>query len=87
MDEAGELEEDGAEEADAHEGEFGFVTLDRTHTLKSFTAYAEWAKTLHFSKPEEKVGPLLKPHCSNPKNAKRPHQPLLLRPGAGSAAR
>lgn len=30
------------------EGEFGFVTLDRTHTLSSFEAYAHWAKGLHF---------------------------------------
>ncbi len=35
----------------AAESEFGFVTLDRTHTLKSFASYADWAKALHFSDP------------------------------------
>ena len=38
------------------EGEFGFVTLDRTHTLTSFEAYAKWAKALHFGVPYQKVG-------------------------------
>ena len=34
---------------DDGEGEFGFVTLDRTHTLKSFAAYADWVKSVHFN--------------------------------------
>ena len=34
---------------DDGEGEFGFVTLDRTHTLKSFAAYADWVKAMHFN--------------------------------------
>ena len=42
---------EGSPEADAEaskDGEFGFVTLDRTHTLKSFNAYADWVKRTHF---------------------------------------
>ncbi len=41
--------------ADDVEGDFGFVTLDRTHTLTSFEAYAKWAKALHFGLQFEKV--------------------------------
>ncbi len=45
-------EEGGGEgKGDAGENEFGFVTVDRTHTLKSFASYADWAKALHFSDP------------------------------------
>ena len=39
------------------EAGFGFVTLDRTHTLASFEAYARWAKRLHFGLKEGKPGP------------------------------
>lgn len=39
-----------------HHEEFGFVTVDRTHTLRSFAAYADWVKALHFSDPPPKVG-------------------------------
>lgn len=50
--EAKKTETDDAMEIDGTpaegEGEFGFVTLDRTHTLSSFRAYADWAKRLHF---------------------------------------
>jgi hypothetical protein len=31
--------------------EFGFTTLEKEHTLKSFTAYADWIKSVHFSDP------------------------------------
>jgi hypothetical protein len=31
--------------------DFGFVSLDRKHTLRSFSAYADWAKAVHFSTP------------------------------------
>ncbi|KAL6783768.1 hypothetical protein ACKKBF_B05720 [Auxenochlorella protothecoides x Auxenochlorella symbiontica] len=31
------------------ESEFGFPTLQRRHTLRSFSAYADWARALHFS--------------------------------------
>ena len=40
---------------DEVEGDFGFVTLDRTHTLTSFEAYAKWAKALHFGLQYAKV--------------------------------
>ena len=40
---------------DEIDGEFGFVTLDRTHTLTSFEAYAKWAKALHFGLDFNKV--------------------------------
>lgn len=30
--------------------EFGFTTLEREHTLKSFSAYADWVKSVHFSR-------------------------------------
>ena len=52
-------EEEGhadAEQPDCN-GEFGFVTLDRPHTLKSFRSYAHWAKNLHFSNPAPKASP------------------------------
>ena len=39
------------------DGEFGFVTLDRTHTLTSFEAYAHWAKRLHFGIKAPNVSP------------------------------
>ncbi|BDA42391.1 probable lysine-specific demethylase JMJ703 at N-terminal half [Coccomyxa sp. Obi] len=45
----------GDEEDHAHEHtEFGFVTLERPYTLKSFAAYADWVKALHFSDPPPK---------------------------------
>ena len=37
-------------------GEFGFVTLSRHHTLRSFAAYADWAKAMHFSAPLPRGG-------------------------------
>ena len=52
-DAAGDAVDGGA--ANHHE-EFGFVTVDRTHTLRSFAAYADWVKALHFSDPPPKVG-------------------------------
>ena len=49
-------EEGGGEgKGDAGESEFGFVTVDRTHTLKSFASYADWVKALHFSEPLPQV--------------------------------
>lgn len=48
----------GEDEEHAHEhADFGFVTLERPYTLKSFAAYADWVKALHFSNPPPKVGP------------------------------
>eukprot|EP00891_Asterochloris_glomerata_P005677 jgi/Astpho2/5677/Aster-02919 len=44
-----EVQENGVE--DDEDGDFGFHTMDRSHTLKSFAAYADWAKALHFSDP------------------------------------
>ena len=41
-----------------HNSEFGFVTMEKPHTLRSFAAYADWMKALHFSDPPPKV-------CSN----------------------
>lgn len=38
-----------------HNSEFGFVTMDKAHTLRSFAAYADWMKALHFSDPLPKV--------------------------------
>ena len=32
-------------------GEFGFVALDKKQTLRSFAAYADWVKAVHFSDP------------------------------------
>ena len=49
-------EEGGGEgKGDAGESEFGFVTVDRSHTLKSFASYADWVKALHFSEPLPQV--------------------------------
>ena len=47
------------------DGEFGFMTLDRTHTLKSFNACADWVKQQHFGCKLEagKVGSSLSFHC------------------------
>ncbi|KAK9803314.1 hypothetical protein WJX73_000542 [Symbiochloris irregularis] len=42
--------EEGADKPDC-DGEFGFLTLDKPHTLKSFSSYAKWSKNLHFSEP------------------------------------
>ena len=40
---------DSEDEADGlDDGEFGFRVVDRTHTLKSFQAYADWVKAIHF---------------------------------------
>jgi hypothetical protein len=47
-------------EDDENSGEFGFVTLDRKHTLKSFAAYADWAKAMHFSSPLPQAKPQVK---------------------------
>lgn len=55
-DRGGDHPEEGAGGPHHHE-EFGFVTLDRTHTLKSFASYADWVKALHFSDPPPKVSP------------------------------
>lgn len=41
-------EEDVPEEQYSDD-EFGFVCTERMHTLKSFSAYGEWAKRMHFS--------------------------------------
>lgn len=46
---------DASENPGDIDGEFGFVTLDRTHTMTSFEAYAKWAKALHFGLPQEQV--------------------------------
>lgn len=51
-----------------HNSEFGFVTMENPHTLRSFAAYADWMKALHFSEPLPKV-------CSN-------FQPVRLSPYA-----
>ncbi len=49
----------GEDEDPAHEhADFGFVTLERPYTLRSFAAYADWVKALHFSNPPPKVGPV-----------------------------
>ncbi|DBA81611.1 TPA: hypothetical protein ACH3X1_007371 [Trebouxia sp. C0004] len=49
-----EFEENGKEE---EVGEFGFHTLDRTHTLKSFASSADWVKSLHFGDPKPATDP------------------------------
>ncbi|DBA76499.1 TPA: hypothetical protein ACH3X2_008560 [Trebouxia sp. C0005] len=49
-----EFEENGKEE---EVGEFGFHTLDRTHTLKSFASSADWIKSLHFGDPKPTADP------------------------------
>ncbi|KAK9864104.1 hypothetical protein WJX84_004798 [Apatococcus fuscideae] len=55
-----EQEEDEAtEDLKQHveeDGIFGFMTLEKPQTLKSFAAYGEWTKQLHFSDPQPKVG-------------------------------
>ncbi|KAK9825321.1 hypothetical protein WJX74_009284 [Apatococcus lobatus] len=38
------------------DGVFGFLTLEKPQTLKSFAAYGEWTKQLHFSDPVPKAG-------------------------------
>ena len=46
-----ESDEDEAEDGfDA--GEFAFRVVDRTHTLRSFHAYADWCKQRHFESPK-----------------------------------
>lgn len=35
-------------------GEFAFRVVDRTHTLRSFHAYADWVKQRHFESPRPK---------------------------------
>ena len=40
-----------------HNSEFGFVTMEKPHTLRSFAAYADWMKALHFSEPRPKAWP------------------------------
>lgn len=35
-------------------GEFAFRVVERTHTLRSFHAYADWAKARHFESPKPK---------------------------------
>lgn len=47
---AGE-EADGGEHAAAPPPDFGFPHIERKHTLRSFSAYADWAKEIHFSDP------------------------------------
>jgi hypothetical protein len=42
-------EKDGKGEEAYSDDEFGFTLTERRHTLRSFKAYAEWAKRLHFS--------------------------------------
>lgn len=49
-----DVEENGKEE---EVGEFGFHTLDRTHTLKSFASSADWIKSLHFGDPQPTADP------------------------------
>ena len=44
-----------------HNSEFGFVTMENPHTLRSFAAYADWMKALHFSEPPPKVGSNFQP--------------------------
>lgn len=39
------------------------MTLDRTHTLTSFAAYADWAKCLHFGIRNGQVGSLCATLC------------------------
>ena len=39
------------------DGEFAFVVVDRTHTLKSFAAVADWVKAHHFSDPTPEPAP------------------------------
>ncbi|KAL4448340.1 hypothetical protein ABPG75_005559 [Micractinium tetrahymenae] len=41
----------GSEEAPAPVPEFGFPHLEKKHTLRSFSAYADWVKEIHFSDP------------------------------------
>lgn len=47
--------EEGSSEGDSDEsdddGSFGFISLERTHTLKSFSAYSNWLMSIHFSEP------------------------------------
>jgi len=45
-------ESDDEQAADGFDaGEFAFRVVDRTHTLRSFHAYADWAKARHFESP------------------------------------
>eukprot|EP00890_Picochlorum_soloecismus_P002883 jgi/Picsp_1/3596/NSC_06433-R1_probable lysine-specific demethylase jmj14-like len=36
----------------ASKEDFGFVPLEKKQNLRSFSAYADWAKAMHFSQPE-----------------------------------
>ena len=49
-----------------HNSEFGFVTMDKPHTLRSFAAYADWMKALHFSEPPPKVRLRFRSPCPLP---------------------
>jgi hypothetical protein len=58
VEEAAEAEE-GEEEQPYSDDEFGFLTHDRLHTLRTFRAYCEWAKRRHFSSaPAHAILPL-----------------------------
>lgn len=43
--------EGSAEDGSDGVAEFGFAMLDKKLTLRSFAAYADWAKSVHFSNP------------------------------------
>jgi len=50
------------------EDEFGFVTLDKRHTLRSYAAYADWVKAVHFSNTSPQKAP---PATPSNQSAKR----------------
>ncbi|KAK2078486.1 hypothetical protein QBZ16_003326 [Prototheca wickerhamii] len=45
---AGDGERERDSDASSSGSEFGFPIASRTHTLRSFAAYADWARSLHF---------------------------------------
>jgi len=47
----GEIKISGEVETVPMNSDFGFVPLERKHTLRSFAAYADWVKAVHFSDP------------------------------------
>jgi hypothetical protein len=47
-----EEDSDGGDDVAA---DFGFINLEKPQTLRSFHAYSDWTKALHYADPAPKV--------------------------------
>lgn len=67
--------EEHDEDGEPLPAEFGFGSIDKKSTLRSFASYADWVKATHFSDPPPKGGGISTAPKKRPKSLPLVHQP------------